>query len=107
RTCNAKVKGSTPLAGTNDFKGLRPFPICSRKIIRISGTDLGQIFLYLAPVTFGARNMATITKRGDHQYQVKVRRGKFQKTKTFAKLEEARRWARATEADLERGQYVD
>lgn len=52
--------------------------------------------------------MATITKRGDYQWQVKIRRkGYPDQSRTFDSKAEADKWARAVETELDRGLYVD
>lgn len=51
--------------------------------------------------------MATIIKRGA-KYQVKVRKpGHQQLTKTFTTRDDAERWARKTESEIERGLYLE
>ncbi len=51
--------------------------------------------------------MATITQRGPYQWQAKVRvKGQPQVTKTFSMRADAERWARQTQAELERGTYL-
>ena len=45
--------------------------------------------------------MATITKRGDYQYQAKVRRQGFPtQTKTFERKRDAQDWAAIVEAEM-------
>lgn len=52
--------------------------------------------------------MASITKRGELQWQARVvRRGFPQRTKTFCTRAEAEAWARGIEAEIDRGSYVD
>lgn len=52
--------------------------------------------------------MATITKRGDYQWQVKIRReGYPNQSRTFDSKAEADKWARAVESELDRGLYID
>ena len=52
--------------------------------------------------------MATITKRGELQWQAKVRRKGFPvQTKTFSYREDAEKWARALERELETTGFVD
>jgi integrase len=52
--------------------------------------------------------VATITKRGDSQWQAKVRMKGFPaQSKTFLYKEDAERWARATERELETSGFVD
>lgn len=51
--------------------------------------------------------MATITKRGHYQWQVRVRRiGHSPETKTFDTKAEAKRWARLIESEIDRGVFV-
>lgn len=51
--------------------------------------------------------MATITKRGDLQWQAKVRRkGYPQQSKTFDTRADAEKWARAIEGEMDRGRFV-
>jgi integrase len=52
--------------------------------------------------------MATITRRGDLQWQAKVRRKGFPvQTRTFTYREDAEKWARALERELETTGFVD
>lgn len=51
--------------------------------------------------------MATFTKRGDLQWQAKIRRkGYPQQSKTFDTRAAAERWARAIESEMDRGRFV-
>src|SRR4051794_40520771 len=52
--------------------------------------------------------MATIQKRGQAQYRVRIRRNGAQKalTKTFDTKQQAEQWARRTEADLDAGKRI-
>ncbi len=51
--------------------------------------------------------MATITKRGDLQWQVKIRRkGYPPQSKTFDTRADAEKWARAIEREMDRGRFV-
>ncbi|MGN4191787.1 tyrosine-type recombinase/integrase [Burkholderia gladioli] len=51
--------------------------------------------------------MATFTKRGDLQWQAKIRRtGYPQQSKTFDTRVDAERWARAIEREMDRGRFV-
>jgi len=48
--------------------------------------------------------MATVTKRGQYQWQAKVRRkGHTCVSKTFVNKSDALRWARHIESDMDRG----
>ena len=52
--------------------------------------------------------MATITKRGDYSWRVQVRRkGMPNLYKTFNYREDAEKWARQIEAELDRGLFMD
>lgn len=52
--------------------------------------------------------MATITKRGNHQWQVKIRAKGFPpQTKTFTSRIDAEKWARHLENEMDRGIFVD
>ena len=52
--------------------------------------------------------MATITKRGDYQWQVKIRRKGYPiQSRTFDSKAEADKWARAIESEFDRGLYID
>lgn len=52
--------------------------------------------------------MATVTKRGPHQYQAIVRkRGYLPQIKTFGSLSRAKAWARDVEAAMEDNTFVD
>ena len=52
--------------------------------------------------------MATITKRGDLQWQVKVRRRGFpSQSRTFDTKAQAETWARMVEGEMDRGIFVD
>lgn len=52
--------------------------------------------------------MATITRRGDSQWQAKVRlKGYPTQSRTFLYRDDAERWARATERELETSGFVD
>jgi integrase len=52
--------------------------------------------------------MATITKRGDLQWQAKVRHKGFPaQSRTFMYKEDAEKWARATERELETSGFID
>lgn len=52
--------------------------------------------------------MSTITRRGDSQWQAKVRRKGFPiQSRTFLYKEDAERWARATERQLETAGFID
>lgn len=52
--------------------------------------------------------MATITKRGDYQYQAKIRRKGFPtQTKTFERKRDAQDWATIIESEMRRGVFVD
>ena len=51
--------------------------------------------------------MGTITKRGELQWQAKVRRkGYPSQSRTFMYKEDAEKWARQIEAELDRGLYL-
>ncbi|AOI69150.1 tyrosine-type recombinase/integrase [Burkholderia ubonensis] len=51
--------------------------------------------------------MATFTKRGDLQWQAKIRRkGYPQQSKTFDTRADAEKWARAVEHEMDRGRFV-
>ncbi|AOJ61252.1 DNA recombinase [Burkholderia ubonensis] len=51
--------------------------------------------------------MATFTKRGDLQWQAKIRRkGYPQQSKTFDTRADAEKWARAIESEMDRGRFV-
>lgn len=51
--------------------------------------------------------MATITKRGNLQWQAKIRRdGHPQQSKTFTTRADAERWARAIEREMDAGSFV-
>ncbi len=51
--------------------------------------------------------MATIFKRGDGQWQVKIRRSGYPlQSKTFAIKGDAEAWARLVESEMDRGVYV-
>ncbi|WP_433704193.1 tyrosine-type recombinase/integrase [Paraburkholderia sacchari] len=51
--------------------------------------------------------MATFTKRGDLQWQAKIRRkGYPQQSKTFDTKADAEKWARSIEGDMDRGRFV-
>ncbi|MEM5449106.1 tyrosine-type recombinase/integrase [Paraburkholderia guartelaensis] len=51
--------------------------------------------------------MATFTKRGDLQWQAKIRRkGYPQQSKTFDTKADAERWARSVEGEMDRGRFV-
>jgi hypothetical protein len=53
-------------------------------------------------------NMATITRRGDLQWQAKVRRkGYPMQSRTFMYREDAEKWARALERELETSGFID
>lgn len=47
--------------------------------------------------------MGTITRRKNGHYQVKIRRGGSSFSRAFQSLDDARRWERAREVDLDRG----
>lgn len=52
--------------------------------------------------------MATITKRGEHQYQAEIRRkGYPAQTQTFETRIDAQKWARAQETKIDEGQFRD
>ncbi len=52
--------------------------------------------------------MATVTKRGDLQWQVKIRRKGFPlQSRTFNTKAEAEAWARMLEGEMDRGVFVD
>lgn len=52
--------------------------------------------------------MATITKRGDYQWQAKIRRkGQPVMSKTFDLKKDAEEWARSIERDIDRGEFKD
>nr|EES53930.1 MAG: phage integrase family protein [Leptospirillum ferrodiazotrophum] len=52
--------------------------------------------------------MATITKRGDLQWQVKIRRKGFTlQSRTFNSKAESETWARLVEGEMDRGVFVD
>ena len=52
--------------------------------------------------------MATITKRGDHQWQAKIRRrGYPAQSKTFERKSEAEAWAAVIESEMARSVFVD
>src|SRR5690606_3860557 len=51
--------------------------------------------------------MATFTKRGEYQWQAKVRRNGFPaESKTFETKSEAEVWARMIESEMDRGVFV-
>ena len=57
---------------------------------------------------FGTRDMGTITKRGELQWQAKVRRRGFPtQSRTFSYKEDAEKWVRAVERELETSGFVD
>lgn len=49
--------------------------------------------------------MATLTKRGDHQRQAKVRRRGINSSATFETKARAEAWARQTESDIDAGRF--
>lgn len=52
--------------------------------------------------------MATISKRGDYQYRVQIRRGGYPPVyKTFIYLSDAEVWARACESQMDQGTYQE
>ena len=52
--------------------------------------------------------MASISKRGDYQFQVTIRRkGYPSQTKTFESRAEAQMWARETESKMDQGYFRD
>ena len=52
--------------------------------------------------------MGTITKRGELQWQAKVRRRGFPaQSRTFSYKEDAERWVRAMERELETTGFID
>lgn len=52
--------------------------------------------------------MATITKRGDYQYRVQIRRGGYPPVyKTFIYLADAEAWARSVESQMDQGTYQE
>jgi len=52
--------------------------------------------------------MATIEKRGDLQWRVKIRHRNYPpQSKTFSRRADAKAWARETESKMERGIFVD
>jgi len=52
-------------------------------------------------------DMATIRKKGDYQWHVQIRRKGFpSQTKTFMYREDAEKWARATERDMDAGVFT-
>jgi len=55
----------------------------------------------------GGDKMASILKRGPYQWQVKIRRrGWPNQTKTFETEEDAKKWARLIECEMDRGLFV-
>src|SRR6218665_2968637 len=57
---------------------------------------------------FGTRDMGTITKRGELQWQAKVRRMGFPtQSRTFSYKEDAEKWVRAVDRELETSGFVD
>lgn len=51
--------------------------------------------------------MASIRKRGPYQWQVKIRRKGWEpQSKTFESEEEAKKWARMIEGEMDRGIFV-
>jgi len=59
-------------------------------------------------VIFPEALMATITKRGDLQWQVKIRRKGFPlQSRTFNTKTEGETWARQIEGEMDRGVFVD
>ncbi|MFP3889969.1 MAG: hypothetical protein ACLFVM_06700 [Ralstonia sp.] len=64
------------------------------------GTILGQCLP-------GNNLMATFTKRGDLQWQAKIRRkGYPDQSKTFSTRADAEKWARSVELEMDRGRFV-
>ena len=52
--------------------------------------------------------MATITKRGDYQYRVQIRRDGYPPVyKTFIYLADAEVWARSVESQMDQGTYQE
>lgn len=52
--------------------------------------------------------MASIIKRGPHQYQAQIRRGGYPtQTKTFETRADAEAWAASVELDMRRGRFLD
>jgi integrase len=52
--------------------------------------------------------MATFTKRRSDQWQVKIRRAGYPaQSRTFNSKEEAQKWARSIEAEMDKGIYID
>ncbi|MEW9898784.1 site-specific integrase [Chitinivorax sp. PXF-14] len=52
--------------------------------------------------------MATITKRGDYQWQVKIRRNGYpSQSRTFETKEAAEKWARSVEREMDTGDFLD
>ncbi len=53
-------------------------------------------------------NMAAFIKRGESQWQAKIRRKGFApQSKTFNTKPEAEKWARSVEAEIDRGTFID
>ena len=51
--------------------------------------------------------MPTIESRGPYQYRAKIRRKGFKNvSKTFNSRKGAEKWARAIEADMDKGAYI-
>src|SRR5690606_17595812 len=60
------------------------------------------------PNFLGDSGMATITKRGEFQYQAKVRRKGFPtQSKTFERKQDALDWAATIESEIRRGVFLD
>ncbi|MEO3432584.1 site-specific integrase [Inquilinus sp. CAU 1745] len=51
--------------------------------------------------------MASIIKRGPHQFQAKIRRGDYKRSETFETRKAARDWAARIEAKLDGNEHVD
>lgn len=51
--------------------------------------------------------MASITKRGDYQWQALVRKGGVKAVKTFLTEQEAEEWSKEVESQITKGVYID
>jgi integrase len=82
-----------------------------------TGTYKSVVFLTVAKTGFcckfaaldlkGVQQMASIIRRGPHQFQVMVRRKGFPvEMKTFERYDHAQAWGRSVEAGMDRGDFV-
>ena len=102
------VYGGPPVSRTRHQRIMSLYPFSIFPILSgVLAYLLGQFWDTQGKIAQRGNDMATFTKRGQYQWQAKVRRdGHKQLSKTFNTRTEAEAWARQVENEMDRGIFV-